>query len=160
MTWYKIFYGGTLCNIENNNRRVKLSVSTTGMPGFYGEHKYLNWGTDIQLTLTPFSNRTPLPPSPLHHGIVLCQHLLLPAANQGVNLGFITKSCECVWGLVMCVCVCVVLVSVLHSLCCQGSVVSHGCLQTTCPGPHLSHHHHHCPPEVPVYFTKWYWFVI
>lgn len=48
-------------------------------------------------------------------------------------MGLGTKSSECVCGV----------------LCCRGSMVSHGCLQTTCPGRHLSQHQ----SEVPVDFT-------
>ncbi|KAI9544791.1 Protein phosphatase 1L [Dissostichus eleginoides] len=44
--------------------------------------------------------------------------------------------------------------SFFHSICCPGSPVSQGCLQTTCPGCHLSHHRPCCSPEAAADYVK------
>jgi len=86
-----------------------------------------------------FSNRELPLPTPALYSLVWTPPQCY--CHSGSWLGVITMSfghvspcvCACVRGYTMCLCV-----FLLHWLCCQGSVVSHGCLKTACCGRHLS----------------------
>lgn len=119
------------------------------------EHRYLNWSTHI-FTLPPFSNTAPsLPTSPL------CSFVWTPPPphcrpvswldihhKELVCVCVYTKFSVCRFCLYLCSTPCVV----------KGQWFLMACLQTTCLGSHLSHHHQ-CPPEVPVQDT-FHWMIL